>query len=80
MKRNLYYRVLVIATFFTGILFVTTVPELTDDIINWMIITATFFFLAYSMKKEFSKLSNDRINQILYLSFFKKIGSDFSKE
>lgn len=80
MKRNLYYRVLVIATFVTGILFVTTVPELTDNVINWMIITATFFFLAYSMKKEFSKLSNDRINQILYLSFFKKIGSDFSKE
>ena len=80
MKRNLYYRVLVIATFVTGILFVTTVPELTDDIINWMIVTATFFFLVYSMKKEFSKLSNDRINQILYLSFFKKIGSDFSKE
>ena len=80
MKRNLYYRVLVIATFVTGILFVTTVPELTDDFINWMIITATFFFLTYSMKKEFSKLSNDRINQILYLNFFKKIGSDFSKE
>ena len=68
-----------VATVFTGILFLSSVPELTANI-NWIFLGTTFFFLAYSMKKEFSKLSNDRINQILYLSFFKKIGSDFSKE
>ena len=77
IKKNLYYRVLAIATIFTGILFVSSVPEVTT---NWMLFTATFFFLAYWMKRDFSKLSQDRINEILCLNFFKKIGCDFSKE
>jgi len=79
MIKNLYYRVLAIATIFTGILFLSSVPELTDNV-NWMLLAATFLFLAYWMKNDFSKLSQDRINEILYLSFFKKIGCDFSKE
>ena len=79
MIKNLYYRVLAVATVFTGILFLSSVPELTSNI-NWILIGTAFFFLSYLMKNEFSKLSNDRINKILYLSFFKKIGSDFSKE
>ena len=79
MIKNLYYRVLAVATVFTGILFLSSVPELTDNV-NWILLGTTFFFLSYLMKNEFSKLSNDRINKILYLSFFKKIGSDFSKE
>ena len=79
MIKNLYYRVLAVATVFTGILFLSSVPELTSNI-NWILLGTTFFFLSYLMKNEFSKLSNDRINKIFYLSFFKKIGSDFSKE
>lgn len=79
MIKNLYYRVLTVATVFTGILFLSSVPELTDNV-NWIFLGTTFFLLSYLMKNEFSKLSNDRINKILYLSFFKKIGSDFSKE
>ena len=79
MIKNLYYRVLTVATVFTGILFLSSVPELTDNV-NWIFLGTTFFFLSYLMKNEFSKLSNDHINKILYLSFFKKIGSDFSKE
>ena len=79
MIKNLYYRVLTVATVFTGILFLSSVPELTANV-NWILLGTTFFFLSYLMKNEFSKLSNDRINKILYLSFFKKIGSDFSKE
>ena len=79
MIKNLYYRVLTVATVFTGILFLSSVPELTVNI-NWILLGTTFFFLSYLMKNEFSKLSNDRINKIFYLSFFKKIGSDFSKE
>lgn len=77
--KNLYYRVLTIATIFTGILFATSVPEATNNI-NWMILGAIFLFLAYWMNKDFSRLSQDRINEILYLNFFKKIGCDFSKE
>lgn len=79
MIKNLYYRVLTVATVFTGILFLSSVPELTSNV-NWIFLGTTFFLLSYLMKNEFSKLSNDRINKILYLSFFKKIGSDFSKE
>ena len=79
MIKNLYYRVLTVATVFTGILFLSSVPELTDNV-NWILLGTMFFFFSYLMKNEFSKLSNDRINKILYLSFFKKIGSDFSKE
>ena len=77
MVKNLYYRVLAIATFVTGVLFVGSVPEATA---KWMLLGATFFFLAYQMKKDFSKLSQDHINEILCLNFFKKIGCDFSKE
>jgi len=79
MIKNLYYRVLAIATLVTGVFFVVSVPELTDNI-NWVLLGATFLFLAYWMKKDFSKLSQDRINEILYLDFFKKIGCDFSNE
>lgn len=79
MVKNLYYRVLTIATIFTGILFAMSVPEATNNV-NWMLLGATFFFIAYWMKKDFSKLSQDRINEIFYLDFFKKIGCDFSKE
>jgi len=79
MIKNLYYRVLSIATLVTGVFFVVSVPELTDNI-NWVLLGATFLFLAYWMKKDFSKLSQDRINEILYLDFFKKIGCDFSNE
>ena len=79
MIKNLHYRVLVFANVFTGILFLSSVPEMTVNI-NWILLGTTFFFLSYLTKNEFSKLFNDRINKILYLSFFKKIGSDFSKE
>jgi len=79
VKKNLYYRVLAIATIFTGFLFILAVPEMMKTI-DWVLLGATFFFLAYWMKREFSKLSEDRINEILLLSFFKKIGCDFSEE
>lgn len=79
VKKNIYYRVLAIATIFTGFLFILSVPEMMKTI-DWVLLGATFFFLAYQMKREFSKLSEDRINEILFLSFFKKIGCDFSKE
>lgn len=79
MSKNFYYRFLVIVTTLVGILFIGSVPE-TMKTSTWIIWTFTFFTLCYFTYTSFKNLSEDRINEILCLNFFKKIGCDFSEE
>lgn len=79
MIKNFHYRFLLVATFITGCLFICSVPEV-SNVINWLLLAGIFFFLYNVTYKSFKRLSQERINEILYLNFFKKIGIDFSKE
>lgn len=79
MVKNFYYRFLVIVTTLVGILFIGSVPEMMKTS-TWIIWAFTFFTLCYFVYINFKNLSEDRINEILWLNFFKKIGCDFSEE
>ena len=79
MIKNFHYRFLVIVTTLVGIFFIGSVPEMMKTS-TWVIWGFTFFTLCYFTHTSFKNLSQDRINEILYLNFFKKIGCDFSKE
>jgi len=79
MIKNFYYRFLVIATTLVGMVFIGTVPEMVKTS-TCVILGVVFFTLCYFVGTIFKNLSQDRINDILCLNFFKKIGCDFSKE
>ena len=79
MISNFYYRFLLVVTFFVGLFFIGSIPEMIN-FGSWFIWGITFFILGYFVYISFKNLSSERINEILYLNFFKKIGCDFSEE
>lgn len=79
MIKNFYYRFLFVVTFITGFLFICSVPEVTD-MINWILLGCIFSGLYWVTYRSFKDLSKERIDEILYIDFFKKIGYDFSEE
>jgi len=79
MVKNFYYRFILVLTIIFGTLFIGSVPEMMKTS-NWVTLALIFFSLYALTYKEFSKFSDERRNEILYLDFFKKIGCDFSKE
>ena len=79
MISNFHYRFLLVITFFVGLFFISSIPEMIN-FGSWFIWGITFFILGYFVYISFKNLSSERINEILMLDFFKKIGCDFSVE
>ncbi len=79
MISNFYYRYLLVITFIVGMFFICSVPEMIN-FGSWFIWGITFIILGYFVYISFRNLPSERINEILYLNFFKKIGCDFSTE
>ena len=79
MNKNFYYRFLLVVTFIVGILFMMAVPELSNQT-AYCGLGVIFIILATMTYNSLKDLSEDRINEILGLEFFKSIGCDFSKE
>lgn len=79
MNKNFYYRMLLVATLIVGGLFICSIPEMSVTF-DWVFLGVTFLFLYWVCRKTYGELPQERINEILYLDFFKKIGCDFSNE
>lgn len=79
MIKNFHYRYLLVITFIVGCLFICSIPE-ASNMTSWMMFGITFGILCWMTHRAFKNLSKERINEILMLDFFKKIGCDFSEE
>ena len=79
MIKNFFYRFLLVVTLIYGIIFACSTPD-DSHFTNWFIFGIGLVILIGMCFYSFKNLSQERINEILCLNFFKKIGCDFTEE
>ena len=79
MIKNFFYRFLLVVTLIYGIIFACSSPD-DSHFGNWIILGVGLFILIGMCFYSFKNLSQERINEILYLDLCKKIGCDFTEE